>query len=423
MGDEIGYEPQSSFVQIGGVVEGRLRVDALRLLDFKAFNDSGWIELNRITMLLGKNSIGKSSITQALQMIKLCYDKLQQGQKSPGLIALGDEFGTFDELKNNISGNREFAVTLRLKGEKSEYIYSVNVDGSGIESKIKILLYDKDELIYDTGSKDEVENVFFVRLIKADYTDRNTALFVAAINAVKEFASNIEYMEPIRSIPRRKYSVSGTMASSVGVRGDNTYDMLFYLSQIEHDVPVAVKEWLSMFGYELVWRSEENRRNEGAFWLRNIKTNSMTNIIDNGFGILQSLPIVLAMTMKKEGLLIIDTPEAHLQSPIESGFADIIERTMKDGLNLMLETGSEQILLRIRKLVAERKVSPENVSCYYIDETEGDYSVKCIKLPISEDGMMDTGNTSFYNFFSGSAMDLMEIKKLQYDRIRNKRNE
>ncbi len=47
---------------------------------------------------------------------------------------------------------------------------------------------------------------------------------------VKEFASNIEYMEPIRSIPRRKYSVSGTMASSVGVRGDNTYDMLFYLS-------------------------------------------------------------------------------------------------------------------------------------------------------------------------------------------------
>ena len=159
MGDEIGYEPQSSFVQIGGVVEGRLRVDALRLLDFKAFNDSGWIELNRITMLLGKNSIGKSSITQALQMIKLCYDKLQQGQKSPGLIALGDEFGTFDELKNNISGNREFAVTLRLKGEKSEYIYSVNVDGSGIESKIKILLYDKDELIYDTGSKDEVEEI------------------------------------------------------------------------------------------------------------------------------------------------------------------------------------------------------------------------------------------------------------------------
>ncbi|MBR3308202.1 MAG: hypothetical protein IKI75_13245 [Lachnospiraceae bacterium] len=423
MGERIVYKSDFSFTPTGDFSNGRLQVDAIRLLDFKAFYDSGWIELNRITMLLGKNSIGKSSITQAIQMIKLCYDKLQQGQKSPGLIALEDEFGTFDELKNNASENRSFTVILRLKSDNSEYSYSIIVDGSGLESRINIRLFDKDELVYETGSTDEVVNVFFVSFSETDYKDTNTDLFVAAVNGVKEFASKLEYMEPIRYTPHRRYSVSGTMASSVGVRGDNTYDMLFYLSQIEHDVPSAVKEWLSMFGYELVWKPEEKRRNEGAFWLRNIKTNIMTNIIDNGFGILQSLPIVLAMAMKKEGLLVIDTPEAHLQSPIESSFADIIESTMKDGLSIMLETGSEQILLRLRKLIAEQRISPEDVSCYFIDESEDDRSIKAIQLTISEDGMMEADNTSFYNFFSGSVLDLMEIKKIQYERIKGRQNE
>jgi len=194
--------------------------------------------------------------------------------------------------------------------------------------------------------------------------------------------------------------------------------MLFYLSQIKGEIPEAIRVWLEKFGYELAWKPQGENRNEGSFYLRNIKTDNLTNIVDNGFGISQSLPIVLEMTMKESGLLVIDSPEAHLQAPIESEFADIIVMARREKTSIMLETGSEQILMRIRKLVAEGKISPDDVSCYFIDENDGDNMVKCVRLNISADGIMNSEDTSFSEFFSDTAMDLMEIKKIQFERAR-----
>jgi len=36
------------------------QLKSFRVFGFKAFYDSGWVELNRITLLLGENSAGKS---------------------------------------------------------------------------------------------------------------------------------------------------------------------------------------------------------------------------------------------------------------------------------------------------------------------------------------------------------------------------
>lgn len=49
-------------------------VSCFRLINFKAFEDTGWIKINRITLLLGENSTGKSSLFQALQLLRFCYD-------------------------------------------------------------------------------------------------------------------------------------------------------------------------------------------------------------------------------------------------------------------------------------------------------------------------------------------------------------
>ncbi|MCR4904096.1 MAG: ATP-binding protein [Butyrivibrio sp.] len=63
-------------------------VTSFKLTNFKAFSDSGWIDLNKLTILMGKNSVGKSSITQAIQMVKVCYDSIMQGRIQPGLLVL-----------------------------------------------------------------------------------------------------------------------------------------------------------------------------------------------------------------------------------------------------------------------------------------------------------------------------------------------
>lgn len=47
-----------------------MTVEAIRLLNFMAFEDTDWIELKPITLLFGRNSSGKSAIIRALRLLK-----------------------------------------------------------------------------------------------------------------------------------------------------------------------------------------------------------------------------------------------------------------------------------------------------------------------------------------------------------------
>lgn len=46
-----------------------MSVKAIRLENFMAFSDTGWIELRPITLLFGRNSSGKSAIIRALRLL------------------------------------------------------------------------------------------------------------------------------------------------------------------------------------------------------------------------------------------------------------------------------------------------------------------------------------------------------------------
>lgn len=47
-----------------------MTVKAIRLENFMAFADTGWIELRPITLLFGRNSSGKSTIIRALRLLR-----------------------------------------------------------------------------------------------------------------------------------------------------------------------------------------------------------------------------------------------------------------------------------------------------------------------------------------------------------------
>ena len=49
------------------------QLSAFRLIHFKAFHDTNWIKINHLTLLLGENSSGKSTLYQALGMLSAAY--------------------------------------------------------------------------------------------------------------------------------------------------------------------------------------------------------------------------------------------------------------------------------------------------------------------------------------------------------------
>lgn len=71
-----------------------MNIEAIRLIHFMAFEDTGWIELHPITLLFGRNSSGKSAIIRALLLLKQSLDAENEEQplafvKEDGLVDLG----------------------------------------------------------------------------------------------------------------------------------------------------------------------------------------------------------------------------------------------------------------------------------------------------------------------------------------------
>ncbi|KXK41523.1 AAA family ATPase, partial [Nitrosomonas europaea] len=88
---------------------------SLRLTHFKAWQDTGMIALKPVTVLLGTNSSGKSSLIQSLLLLK---QTVQSPDRSIHLNLGGDEisdlfdFGHFNEIvKHGTPSPREFSIT------------------------------------------------------------------------------------------------------------------------------------------------------------------------------------------------------------------------------------------------------------------------------------------------------------------------
>src|ERR1700759_1585727 len=88
----------------------RLRLERLRVQGFKAVKDSGYVDLQPLALLIGRNGSGKSSLVEALQWMQDAYfDDL--------LRATDNRFRAFSYLLNkrarNIKLHLEFGSSLR----------------------------------------------------------------------------------------------------------------------------------------------------------------------------------------------------------------------------------------------------------------------------------------------------------------------
>lgn len=90
-------------------------VTAIRLQNFMAFEDTGWIELRPITLLFGRNSSGKSAIFRALRLLKQSL----KTHADEGPLRFNDEdgidLGSFTEMIHRQDGSRPLRFGFRCE--------------------------------------------------------------------------------------------------------------------------------------------------------------------------------------------------------------------------------------------------------------------------------------------------------------------
>lgn len=117
------------------------------------------------------------------------------------------------------------------------------------------------------------------------------------------------------------------------------------------------------------------------------------NVAAAGHGFHQVLPVVVHQHMRQRSLDgpfldIIEQPELHLHAAAQAPLADLFLDTARTGRGCtIVETHSEQILLRVQRRVAEDPtLDPDRIAVYFVDEHPERPGSRIRRIPLDRAG-------------------------------------
>jgi len=128
-----------------------------------------------------------------------------------------------------------------------------------------------------------------------------------------------------------------------------------------------------------------------------------------GFGISYSLSIVVALLSAEPGaLLIIENPEAHLHPRGQSKLAELIARTAKSGVQIFIESHSDHIFNGIRKAFRAKLIDNDIAKIHYF-ELDDKNATKSTEISITENGRILNTVPGLFDQFDDDLDELLDL--------------
>ncbi|MDX2101788.1 MAG: DUF3696 domain-containing protein [Alphaproteobacteria bacterium] len=428
------------------------------------------MECGRITGIFGTNSSGKSSILQFLLMLK----QTRESTDRYAILELNGnyvELGTYEDLMRqgqpktisfDLRIRNEFKTNLNRINESTSYEefgVAINIDFNNskrpqislsYESEGGTLSYDPNQpgvLVFlekdsDRSYRDsnleenhKVKSYMFPVPIDLIYHSDEPAVIVDlfyrfqrdafAVHWVFEnFCDQTYYLGPLRMVPRRNYIWASSRPRDVGSRGERCIDAILAATSLEEiektdkfELPFQARvarslEQLGLVsGFRMVKISDKS-----SIWhaLIRVQPNSPeVPLTDVGFGISQVLPVVtLLHYVPEKSVVLLEQPELHLHPLAQANLADfIIDVARERNLQIIVESHSEQFLLRLQRRVAEETIPADEIRLYFVDMIDG--RSQLVKLDLDEFGSIRNWPKDFMGdaFGETAKAELARVKR------------
>lgn len=433
----------------------------LELENFRAFSNRIRIDIRPITVLIGRNSSGKSSVLKFLQMVRQTVERSE-----------GDFFetegahvhlGAWADLRNRKSGKHYFKCELGYEGMKSPLMGSVKNTGEGTAWSLKfdggkatlsdeggkqaLVFADMPKLTYriaanrfyraggrrgqfllsacnadEQEKKPEYEvrlgNISGSRFLQPKATAstpdevlRNIGADMTYVLPVRNWFSAMRHLAATRSEPERTIQVGTPPSDDIGHRGEY---MAAHLAKIVEKNPKA-RAFIAKHLAEVLSVENLHCKDTVKGWLtrfeaRNKETQATHMLADFGFGVSQCLPILVQGAMMSRGeMLTVEQPESQIhptaQLKLGSFFADLWRDR---GVSSLIETHSGNILLRLRKHVRAGDLKHGDVSVAYFHVEDG--VTKVTNMLVKPDGELD-GHLPM-EFFGADLFEALEFNAI-----------
>ena len=208
---------------------------------------------------------------------------------------------------------------------------------------------------------------------------------------------SLVYLGPLRSQPERYYTFSGDTTDYVGQSGEHLPSLLFENRELVEQINDDLEQLGVKYRLKIDKLQYEDSSPSNVFSLRLVDTRTGidASLRDVGFGISQVLPIVVQGRLSEKKTLLIEQPEIHLHPAHQAELGDMFIRSAKEqGNTLLLETHSENLILRILRRIRETNdnelpegfppIRPEDVAVLYVQP--GENGAQVIEIPVTEDG-------------------------------------
>jgi hypothetical protein len=215
--------------------------------------------------------------------------------------------------------------------------------------------------------------------------------------AYEEQIDKIFYLGPLRDYPRRDYLWARSRPVDVGIKGEKAIDAILAATAAKEQRNVRyrshlrpfqdmIAHWLREMGLIHDFRVEEIAKGSNRWQaLVQVSPGGVEALLtDVGFGVSQVLPVVTLLQYVPEGAtVILEQPEIHLHPLAQAGLADvIINAAVHRKVQVILESHSEHLLLRLQRRVAEQDLPAEDIKLYFCTAPEGTSQLTKLKLDL-----------------------------------------
>lgn len=442
----------------------------LSLSTFKSFKNLEDLEIKDLTVIVGKNSCGKSSIIQSLLLLK---QTLESSSRAP--LSLEGDFIKQSNLKEltfgipkkpedaKIGYQFEFAsgkitgkICLEFSNKKNDGAFEADLskfyfisdaekngnDGlnfnditmnslkeylaKNFDFTKKIGEFVSYKIIYDKFTPEAIEVEIknaesksrHIRLpILIALTDSDRRLFSELNQCIRE----IRYLSPIRAAPERAYVHYTQNALNLNSNGSNAAHVLWTKQhkKVKWDTKSiklidAVNECLKCIGLSQEISPDLLGDILYKVGIKESVSKSNVSIADVGFGYSQILPVILMCLINDENnLMLIEQPEIHLHPSSAANLADLFLNCIKDKKRFVIETHSQELINRLRLRVIENPKLKDKINIVFVESTETEGS-KIKQFKIDEDGSFPEWPDGFLDESEKLAQAILEarLKKL-----------
>ena len=370
----------------------------LKLTNFKCF-DSLELACAPLTLLCGLNGVGKSSVLQALLVLR---QSAVSGELNQGRLVLSGELASVGTGQDVL-----------FEGAQTDVVAFELHDSDA--SELCWLAFD-----YSRG---------------ADQLSANLAGVSDSLVSQREWqqipplGGNLIYLNAERLGPRKFYDRSEVFArhGNLGTRGEYAWNYLYArqsetMAGSDPRCPEGsvglrlldvVDHWLqevtpgAHIGLNAVQDADAviagfSFDRTGDVASRRYRA---TNV---GFGLSYALPVLMAFLVPSGSLCLIENPEAHLHPRGQTRLAELAVRASLAGVQVIAETHSDHFMDGVRIAVRNGLIQPENVAFHYFERDGGRMAVSSPR--VGADGRLSEWPAGFFDQHEDNLVKLLGPK-------------